>query len=162
MSADEGNCDGSCHQQLQALQDRAAIIEVVSKFAFCIDRRLWADFETCFADEIEVNTIRTGRWVRFERQPLIEVLRQAFESYTATQHISANHQVSVEGDAATVWSTLNATHYRQGAPGGEFQQQVGYYEYGLVRQDGWKISSVQQYPHWQAGNQRIFDSTIEA
>lgn len=151
----------SLRQQLQALEDRVSIIEVVSKFAFCIDRRRWAEFETCFAAEIRANTIRTGGWVQFERPKIVEVLRRAFESYTATQHISANHQVTVDGDTAVVWSTLNATHYREGMPGGEFQQQVGYYEYGLAREDTWRISSIRQHPHWQTGNQQIFDSTVD-
>jgi hypothetical protein len=147
-------------EQLRALRDRVEIIEVVGRFAFCIDRRLWDELAACFTDEIKADTIRTGGWVRFERSAVIEVLRRAFESYTATQHISANHQVTIDGDTAVVWSTLNATHYRRGAPGGEFQQQVGYYEYGLVRRDGWKISSIRQHPHWQTGNQQIFDSTL--
>lgn len=153
--------DESLLEQLRATQDRLAIIEVVGKFAFCLDRRLWDEFATCLTDEIQANTIRTGGWVRLERSTVIEVLRRAFESYTATQHISANHQVAIDGDTAVVWSTLNATHYRRGAPGGEFQQQVGYYEYGLVRQDGWKITSIRQHPHWQTGNQQIFDSTVD-
>ena len=148
-------------EQLSALVDRACIIDLVCKFAVRIDRRRWDDLASCFAAEIELNTIRTGRWVRMERTRLIEVLRGAFESYTATQHVSANHQVTIDGDRAAVWSTLNATHYLKGAERGEFQQQVGYYEYHLVRDDGWKITKVQQFPHWQRGNQEIFDRTLQ-
>ncbi len=157
MSATED----SLRRELQALQDRVAIGDVISKFAFCIDRRRWDDFATCFTEEIRANTIRTGAWVTLERSALLQTLRGAFESYTATQHLSANHQVTIDGDAAVVWSTLHATHYRQGTPGGEFQQQIGYYEYGLVREEGWRITSIQQHPHWQSGNQSIFDSTVD-
>ena len=151
----------SVQEQLNALQDRARIIDLVCKFAVSIDRRRWDDLASCFAEEVELNTIRTGRWVRMARTPLIDVLRGAFESYTATQHISANHQVSIDGESASVWSTLNATHYLQGAAGGEFQQQVGYYEYHLVRDGDWKITKVQQFAHWQRGNQEIFDRTLQ-
>jgi hypothetical protein len=148
-------------EQLSALLDRACIVDLVCKFAVSIDRRRWDDLASCFADEIELNTIRTGRWVRMERTQLIDVLQAAFESYTATQHVSANHQVTLDGDSASVWSTLNATHYLKGAEGGEFQQQVGYYEYHLVRDGGWKITSIQQFAHWQRGNQQIFDRTVK-
>ena len=148
-------------EQLGALLDRARIIDLVCKFAVSIDRRRWDDLASCFADEIELNTIRTGRWVKMERAQLIDVLRAAFESYTATQHVSANHQVTLDGDSASVWSTLNATHYLKGAEGGEFQQQVGYYEYHLVRDGAWKITSIQQFAHWQRGNQQIFDRTVK-
>lgn len=151
----------SFRAQVQALHDRAAIIDVVCKFAVTIDRRRWDEFATCFAAKIRANTIRTSRWITIERSELITLLQPAFESYTATQHISANHQVTIDGDTAVVWSTLNATHYRAGTPGGEFQQQVGYYEYGLIRQDGWRIDSIQQFPHWQTGNQQIFESTVD-
>lgn len=151
----------SVQEQLRALLDRTAIVDVVCKFAVSIDRRRWDDLASCFMDEIEINTIRTGRWVTLERSRVIDVLRRAFESYTATQHISANHQVTIDGDAAVVWSTLNATHYLAGAADGEFQQQVGYYEYHLARDGaGWRITKVQQFPHWQRGNQAIFDATL--
>jgi hypothetical protein len=150
----------SAETQLKALHDRASIIDVVCKFAVSIDRRRWEDFESCFTAEVDLNTIRTGRWVHFKTSELIPQLKRAFESYTATQHMSANHQVSVDADEAVVWSTLNATHYLEGAEGGEFHQQVGYYEYHLVREHGWRIRSVQQFPHWQRGNQQIFDSTL--
>jgi hypothetical protein len=150
----------SLQAQVRALHDRACIIDVVCKFAVCIDRRRWDEFATCFTDAVDLNTIRTGKWVRFETRELMKVLQRAFESYTATQHLSANHQVTVDGDEAVVWSTLNATHYLQGAADGEFHRQIGYYEYHLVRDQGWRISKVHQHPHWQSGNQQIFDGTL--
>lgn len=152
----------SAQEQVRAVHDRMAIVDVVCKFAVCIDRRRWADFATCFDDEVELNTIRTGRWVSAERDALMAVMQRAFETYTATQHISANHQVTIDGDTAVVWSTLNATHYLQGEADGEFHQQVGYYEYHLVRRGpAWRISKVEQFCHWQAGNQSIFDRTVQ-
>jgi len=154
--------DDRLRAQVQALTDRATIIEVVGGFAFCIDRRRWDEFASLLSERIRANTIRTGGWVEFDRPAIVEVLRGVFESYTATQHISANHQVRIDGDTAVVWSTLNATHYLRGAPGGEFQQQVGYYEYGLQRHaGGWRINSIRQHPHWQTGNQEIFDRTVD-
>jgi hypothetical protein len=150
----------SLEEQVQALQDRLDIIEVLGRFATCIDRRRWADFEACFAEEVDLNTIRTGQWTHFKTSDLVARLQRAFESYTATQHISANHQVEIDGNQAVVWSTLNATHYLKGFEGGEFQQQVGYYEYHLARQDRWRITKVQQFAHWQRGNQEIFDRTV--
>ncbi|WP_433496978.1 nuclear transport factor 2 family protein [Sphaerimonospora sp. CA-214678] len=143
------------------MEDRAAIIDTICRFAFCLDRLAWTDFEGILAGDVRLNTIRTGGWVSLERHAIVGILSQAFGTYTATQHISANHQVELDGDAAVVWSTLNATHYRRGAPGGEFQQQVGYYEYTLARRGAWRITSVRQHPHWQTGNQAIFDSTVD-
>lgn len=153
--------DRDLYARLQALEDRAAVIDTVCRFAFCLDRLAWTEFEAILADRVRVNTIRTGGWVDLDRSAIVATLSRAFGTYTATQHISANHQVTLDGDVATVWSTLNATHYREGTPGGDFQQQVGYYEYVLARQDTWRITSVRQDPHWQTGNQSIFDSTVD-
>lgn len=115
----------------------------------------------CFADEIELNVIRTKGWVRWTLPDLVQRLQKVFESYSATQHLSTNHQISIHGDEAVAWSTLNATHYVMGMPGGEFQQQVGYYEHHFVRDRGWRIAKVRQVEHWQRGNQHIFDRTVE-
>jgi len=152
--------DPLTHEQLIALQDRLDIVEVVCKYAVSIDRRRWDDLASCFADDVALNTIRTGPGVSLSREQLVAVMRRTFETYTATQHISANHQVVIEGDAATVLSTLNATHFLAGEPGGELHQQVGYYEYRLVRDGGWLISGVEQILYWQHGNQAIFDRTL--
>ncbi|MGW2962710.1 nuclear transport factor 2 family protein [Streptomyces sp. NPDC001220] len=153
--------DKALLERIVAVEDRLAIIDVLCRYAVSIDRHRWDDFASCFADEIDLNVIRTRRWVRWERDKLLQTVRRVFESYTATQHISANHQITIEGDEAVAWSTLNATHYIKDFPGGEFQQQVGYYEYHLVRDQGWRITKVRQVEHWQRGNQHIFDRTVE-
>jgi SnoaL-like domain len=42
----------------------------------------------------------------------------------------------------------------------QFHQQVGYYEYHLVRDRGWRSAKIRQLEHWQRGNQQIFDRTV--
>lgn len=152
--------DGTIEERLRAVEDRLCIADLLCKYAVSIDRRRWDDFASCFADEIDANLIRTDGWVRLERSELVGVVQRVFESYTATQHVSANHQISIDGDRAVAWSTLNATHYLRGSAGGEFHQQVGYYEYHLTRGRGWRISRIRQVLHWQRGNQQIFDRTV--
>lgn len=150
----------SVQQQLTEIQDRAAIIDVLCRYAFSIDRRRWDDFASCFAEEVEIDSIRTGGWVRMPSAELVQTVRKAFETYTATQHISANHHLDLDGDTAVAWSTLNATHYLGDAVGDPFHQQVGYYEYHLRRGTEWRITKLQQVVHWQRGNQQIFDRTV--
>lgn len=152
--------DISVQGQPNALQDRASLIDVVCRFAVSIDRRRWDDFASCFAERVEINTVRTGTWVSVGRDEIVATQRRVFESYTATQHLSTNHQVTIDGDRAIVVATLNATHYLEGAAGGDFHQQVGYYEYQLARENTWRITGVEQFLHWQRGNQAIFDRTL--
>lgn len=152
----------SLEDRLNALEDRLAIIDVLNRYAVSIDRRQWDAFASCFADELELDVIRTKGTVRWALPDFLARLRRVFESYSATQHLSANHQISIDGDEAAAWSTLNATHYLKGMPDGEFQQQVGYYEHHFVRADGaWRIDRVRQVEHWQTGNQQIFDRTVD-
>ena len=149
-----------CEERLRAVEDRFSIVDLLCRYAVSIDRHRWDDFASCFADEVHADLIRTDGWVRFERSELVTMVRDVFASYSATQHISANHQVAIAGDHAVAWSTLNATHYLEGALDGQFHQQVGYYEYHLVRDRGWRIAKIRQLEHWQRGNQQIFDRTV--
>ncbi|GAA1016491.1 hypothetical protein Aple_019670 [Acrocarpospora pleiomorpha] len=150
----------SLEERLRAIEDRAAIVDLLCKYAVSIDRLRWDDFSSCFVETVEVDLIRTDGWVRFERSELVSLVRGVFESYSATQHVSANHQISIEGDRAVAWSTLNATHYLKDMTDGEFHQQVGYYEYRLTRDQDWRIAKIRQVEHWQRGNQQIFDRTV--
>lgn len=150
----------SLREQVSAVEDRLSINDVLCRYAFSIDRRQWDEFASCFADEVDVNLIRTNGWVRLRSFDLVQTVQKVFETYTATQHLSANHHVSIEGDSAEAWSTLNATHYLKESVGDQFHQQVGYYEYHLPRGREWRISKMQQFVHWQRGNQQIFDNTL--
>lgn len=148
-------------QRIQAIEDRQEIIDLLCRYAYCIDRREWAGFAALFADEIDANLLRTDGWVRMPSAELVRRVSAVFASYTATQHLSANHHVTIDGDTAVAWSSLNATHYLDDAVGDTFHQQVGYYEYRLERSDrGWRITALQQLVHWQRGNQQIFDRTL--
>ena len=137
--------------------DRSAIVDVVTRYAVTIDLRDWDGFGSCFADEVELLLVSTGGRLVFSRERIVDYARRTFSNYDATQHISANHQVTVDGDRATCISTLNATHYVANEPGGPLQRQFGYYRYELVRGSGWRISRVEQMLSWQDGNQEIFD-----
>ncbi len=149
-----------CEERLRAVEDRFSIVDLLCRYAVSIDRHRWDDFASCFAAEVHADLIRTDGWVRFERSELVALVRDVFASYSATQHISANHQVAIAGDHAVAWSTLNATHYLEEDLDGQFHQQVGYYEYHLVRDRGWRIAKIRQLEHWQRGNQQIFDRTV--
>lgn len=141
----------------QPLFDRSSIIDVITRYAVCIDLREWEKFGSCFADEVELHLVSTGRWVKRTRAEIIDYVRHTFAQYDATQHISANHQVTIKGDRATCLSTLNATHYVKDDPGGPLQRQIGYYHYELVKNTEWQIYRMAQDLAWQDGNQEIFD-----
>lgn len=141
----------------RSLIDRAEIIDLVTRYAVSIDLRRWDDLGDCFADEFELFLVSTGGWVRCGREQIKDYARRVFTQYDATQHISANHQVTLDGDTAICLSTLNASHFVANDPGGPLQRQFGYYKYELARQPAWKIVRMTQMLSWQDGNQEIFD-----
>lgn len=142
---------------LQAVVDRAAIIDVATRYAVAVDLKKWDDLGACFTDEFELFLVSTGGWVKVSREWLIDYARRTFANYDATQHISANHNISIAGDEAVCISTLNATHYVANDPDGSIHRQIGYYRYELRRQPEWKIYRMSQMLSWQEGNQDIFD-----
>lgn len=154
--------DRSIEERLRALEDRAEIIDILRRYAYAIDRLQWDKFRSCFAEEVEVNLIRTNGWKTVKSADLARIAEGAFTTYTATQHLAANAQITIDGDTAEVWSTLNATHYLRDAVGDPWHQQVGYYEFLFSRlPEGWRIVKMRQVPHWQRGNQQIYDRTVE-
>jgi 3-phenylpropionate/cinnamic acid dioxygenase small subunit len=147
---------------IRQMHDRQCIIDIVTRYAASLDRRQWDDLADCFADEVSLHLVSTGEWRTFTRQDIIDYASRTFAYYDATQHVSANHQISVSGDEAVCISTLNATHYRAGEPGGSTQRQLGYYRYEFARTPEWKIVRMQQELGWEEGNQALFDRAHEA
>jgi hypothetical protein len=87
---------------------------------------------------------------------LVGMLRQMQAGYKATQHLLGNHDVRVQGDAATCTAYVVATHYLPGAAGGDAWSLGGLYDLGLVRSAGaWRISRMKLTVLWVAGNQRL-------
>jgi len=75
----------------------------------------------------------------------------------ATQHLVANHLVSIEGDVAICTAAFQATHLLAYPHGGAIWTPGGHYELGLQRNaEGWRITSMHMTTaDWATGNQQI-------
>lgn len=142
--------------QLQALLDRAAVIDVVTRFAVCLDTRNWSGLRACLADEVEVDYPDSVGIATVSGDDLVATATRFFGRLDATQHVSANHQVTLDGDRASCTSTLLAQHHLAGCEGGELQRQVGYYVNELARDGGWRIARTAQRVSWSDGNPAVF------
>jgi hypothetical protein len=150
---EEGACIMDPEQALRQLVDRAAIIDVATKFAASLDHRRWDDYGACLSDKIEISLPTMGGWVSMTREELLAFAERLYSQMDGCQHISANHQVTVSGDEATCLSTLNATHYLTAEHDERIQREVGYYDYRLVRSDtGWQITRLLMTITWVEGN----------
>jgi len=150
-------------EKLQWLYDRAQIIDVVTRFAVALDTRDWALHRTCFADTVTFEYPASGGHRVLKASDLVHTSPPFFEHFDATQHLSTNHQIEIEGDRAVCTSTLHARHFRGSESPEPLQVQIGYYRNHLQRQDdGWKIFLSEQLVFWSEGNQALFNDAIEA
>ena len=120
---------------LERLVDLAAITDLMSEYAWGIDRRDAAVYRGCFTDVIDVEMPRHSR-VAVAADAWVDEAFALVARYQATQHLVSNHRIELRGDAATCRAELQAQHWR---PTGAWKL-CGRYENELVRQDGhWKI-----------------------
>jgi hypothetical protein len=143
---------------LRALQDRAAIIDVVTRFGVSLDVRDWEGLRACVADQVELDYPDSVGVATIAGDDLVATAQRFFGRLDATQHVSANHQIALDGDRAVCTSTLLAQHFLAGCDGGETQRQVGYYVNDLARAEdgGWRIVRSAQQVSWSDGNPAVF------
>jgi hypothetical protein len=152
-----------------SLEGRQAIVDVVIQYATAVDRRDWSLYEACFTDPCEIDfsswggrpagTMPAAEWAR--------KVRSTNGNFDTTQHLSTNHVVTFESDAAaTCVSYMQAQHwfsaerlaslgYPSDAP--RWCTLGGYYTNALVRTDaGWRIARCELTVTWVTGDPSVF------
>lgn len=143
-------------ETMKYLVDRSEITDVVVNFAIAIDTRDWVLFRSCLADEIDIDYPDSVGVAVFSAEKLVSTATVFFSRLDATQHISANHRITIDGDRATCFSTLTAQHYLASETESPVQRQIGYYLNHLERQDRWRITRSEQRVSWNEGNMNVF------
>ena len=118
--------------------DRVAkqdIAEVLVRYASGIDRRDWALFRTCFADDVHAEYTGIGVWDSADS--ITEFMEGSHAEMGHTMHQLSNLAITVTGDEATARSYVDAVLM---APDGRTGlNPIGYYDDELVRTaDGWR------------------------
>jgi ketosteroid isomerase-like protein len=134
-------------QQVQWLVDRAEISELLHSFARALDTRDFATYAGNYTEDgrIELPTFSMNRAEMLERVP------RSLARYSATHHMSCNHQIEVNGDAAQSRSYLQAVHV--GATPTEHWDAGGWYDCSYRRTaDGWKFVQVKLTAVWRSGD----------
>lgn len=144
---------------IEGLLARAAISDVVNRYATGIDRRDWALFRSIFADEVALDF---SSWngsppSRSPADAWVAGVTASLSGFDATQHVSSNHVITLEGDAATCVSYMMALHYLREDGQSQMQSIGGYYTNRLVRgPDGWKIHACTLTVTWEMGDRGLF------
>lgn len=128
---------------LQALADRAALIDQVSRLAYAEDDKDYDAFRALFADTVYVDmrTLHGGEAQEISADELTERARHALDGFEYTQHSAANVLVTLDGDRAHVRANVTAYHHVPTEPGvADYCTVRVYWNLGFARTDGgWLI-----------------------
>lgn len=133
---------------VRRLIDRQAVVDRIIEFAFALDAK---DFERYASLYDEDGVIVTPRSRHAGRAGLADFVRADLGKYHSTQHVSAGHIVTIDGDRATARSSLLATHAWSDQPDDHWSV-GGWYDLELRRVDEvWLFTSVTINRSWVSG-----------
>jgi hypothetical protein len=136
-----------------ALADRVAIVDLTIAYTWALDTREFDGMRKIFTENATANL----RGVRCDGvEAIIERISGAVSRLDATQHLIGNHQIVLQGDAATCRCQLQSQHVKQGTENGDNFVIGGIYEDELVRTEGgWRISHRVMRQTWSEGNPAV-------
>jgi 3-phenylpropionate/cinnamic acid dioxygenase small subunit len=129
---------------LQALVDRAEIIDLFSRYAAAIDGRDAVLYRSCFTDEVDIET--SGTHIQGgPAQEWVDLALRAVGVFEGTQHVITNHRVALDGDEADCVANLQARHWN-----GEATVSVGGEYTTRLRRTGagWRIAKLAMRVRW--------------
>ncbi|MCC7460842.1 MAG: nuclear transport factor 2 family protein [Gammaproteobacteria bacterium] len=145
--------DPDLEARVQRLEDRAAISELLLSFARALDTRDYATYVENYADGgvLELpDPVKPGATIVLRKEEMLEAVPKSLGRYGATHHLSANHQIRIDGDRASSVSYLQAVHVR--AVPTDHWSAGGWYECDYLRTArGWKFSRVRLSAVWLSG-----------
>lgn len=135
-------------EMVQLLYDRALISDLLLTYARTADAQ---DFEAHAALYAEDGTLSIFGGEPIPQADIARENASKASLFVATQHISSNHQIEIDGDTARSRSYLQATHVAD--PDADLHWTVGgWYDCTYRRSaTGWKFATVEITPVWQSG-----------
>jgi ketosteroid isomerase-like protein len=122
---------------LRDLQDRAAIHDLVMRYARAVDRRDFPGVAACFTPDAAYE----GQLSRAGVADALARLEAGLARWDVTQHLMANQLIELQGDAASCETYALAAHVRgEGATRHELTVAVVYHDDLVRRGDGWLIA----------------------
>lgn len=135
-------------EQLQWLVDRARISDLLHEFARALDTKDWDAYAATYAED----GVLELPWATLRKPELAEFVSRDLGRFHATHHLSANHAIEIEGDAARSRSYVLAMHVLD--PDDQATQWLGggWYDNEYRRTaDGWRLTRVRITPVWDIG-----------
>ncbi len=148
---------GSLLDQVHYLLDRAAVSDTLIAFARAIDTRDWEGYADLFTEdgvlELPFREPDGSPAGHAGRHGMADYVRAGLGVYTATHHLSGNHQITLHGDTATTVSYCQCIHRLDNDPGNVWEL-GGWYTCALRRgaEDTWRFTRVHLDAVWQHGS----------
>ncbi len=136
---------------IQELADKAAIQEVITRYAFALDRRDPEMLASCFTSDAVFEFVGVRRTAGVDN---IKWAAKRLERYSKTQHQLGTQLIQVQGDEADAETYVVAYHWgNEGGAEREVMVVGGRYVDRLVRRDGrWLIRQRTLQAIWQRGH----------
>jgi len=132
------------------VDDHRAIVDLTVDYCWAIDGCDWEALRDIFLPNA---TAELGSGTERGIDAIISRISGVLSVLDRSQHIVANHQVSIDGDRATSRCYLHAQHVRKTAVAGRNYVVAGRYEDDLVRTaEGWRIAHRRLVVMWTDGN----------
>ena len=130
--------------ELQELRDRLDVSDMITRYAFALDRCAWDEFDSIFADEVSVELPHVPSGSTVSRAEFKQMAIDTVGGFEATHHPIANHLVTISGDAAECKCYANAWHSIPTDRGvADYCLVRGFYDWGLSRTSaGWRIDRM--------------------
>lgn len=120
------------------MDDRAAVIDTVNRYATALDSRDWALLDEVFTPDAVADF---GAGPLAGREALRKLVRRMLGGSGPSQHLLANHRVDLDGDAARCVCQVRAFSAGAGPAAGRSYEIFGEYRDQLVRTpEGWRIA----------------------
>jgi hypothetical protein len=129
---------------LQELRDRLDVSDMITRYAFALDRCEWDDFDAIFADEVMVQMPHVPSGSQVSREEFKQMAIDTVGGFEATHHPIANHLVTISGDRAECKCYASAWHSIPTERGvTDYCLVRGFYDWGLKRTaEGWRIDRL--------------------
>ncbi|WP_433634878.1 nuclear transport factor 2 family protein [Nocardia sp. CA-120079] len=123
--------------------DRAAIIEIINRYAYALDSREWGMLDQIFSGDAVARYGSHESAQLIGREAIVKSIRSFLGGCGPSQHLLGNHIVEIDGDSAISVCKARVYHYGSGS-----RSELEPYEcFGIYRDqlrrlaEGWRISS---------------------
>ncbi|MGW1028239.1 nuclear transport factor 2 family protein [Streptomyces sp. NPDC002577] len=151
--------------KLQWLVDRTEISETITRYFNALDAQDWPAMRATLAETLDLDFSELFGDPRetVASDDFVGAAPQRMGGFRATQHISPNHVITIDGDSAEVTAYMYAWHVVEAPDGTEHMYTLrGSYDITMRRtESGWSMSRLRMNVWHETGSKDVFRISSE-